>query len=115
MEQKIRDWYAERHYQPHMMISVGKTWGFSQAQVESSMIHCYNKIVNEDKLIHDVDIARYVRNVCKDIDTEVHSQELEVLYNSNSLLKDYKLTIGGVCIALVLIHGLLVLYYSTLV
>lgn len=115
MEQKIRDWYIERCYHPHMMLSTGKMWGFTQVQIESAMIHCHHKIVNEGKLVHDIDVARYVRNVCRDVDTEVRSKELEVLYESKDRLDRYKAAVGATCIITAMIHVLLTLFYITLI
>ena len=115
MKQKIIDWYSERHYQPHKMIRAGDRWGYNQTQIESAMIHCYNKIVNEDKLIHDIDVARYVKNVCKDVDIEVRSKELQILYESKDRLDRYKAAVGATCIITAIIHVLLTLFYLTLI
>lgn len=115
MKQEIIDWYSERHYQPHKMIQAGKRWGFNQTQVEAAMSHCYYKIVNEKKQILDVDVARYVRNVAKEIEVEIRTEELQILYESKDRLDMYKSAILGTCIISALVHGLLILYYITLV
>ena len=77
MKQEIIEWYTERHYQPHKLLVIGTTkWGFSQTQIESAMIHCYYKIVKEGKKISDIDVARYVRNVCKKVEVVKREKEL---------------------------------------
>ena len=115
MKQKIIDWYTERHYQPHKMLMIGRERGHSQEQIESAMIHCYNKIVNEGKLIHDIDVARYVKNVCKDIDIEVRGKELQILYESKDRLDRYKAAVGATCVITAMVHVLLTLFYLTLI
>ncbi len=115
MTPEIVKWYSERHYQLHKMRQAGKRWGFNQPQIESAMTHCHHKIVNEGKLIHDCDVARYVKNVCKDVDVKVRTKELQILYESKDRLERYKSTIIGTCIIMTMIHGLLILYYITLV
>ena len=90
MKKEIIDWYSERHYEPHKMFSVGTSWGYTREQVEAAMEHCYNKIVNEGKVIHNIDVARYVKNVCKDVDVSVKSIELKELYESNRKWKEGK-------------------------
>ena len=79
MTPEIVEWYSERHYQPHKMLQAGKRWGFTQPQIESAMIHCYHKITNEGKQVFDHDVARYVKNVAKDIEVEVRTEELQIL------------------------------------
>lgn len=111
MKQEIIDWYSERHYQPHKLFNA---WGYSQAQVEVAMEHCYNKIVNEGKQISDIDVARYVKNVCKDVDVAVHEQKLKVLYESEDKLKEYKRTAFGVFTIGILINILLWVFFITL-
>ncbi len=108
-------WYSDRHYQPHKMIQIGERWGFTQAQIEAAMSHCYYKIVHEGKQIFDHDVARYVKNICKDVDVETRSKELQILYESKDRLDAYKSAIIGTCITTALIHGLLILYYITLI
>ncbi len=115
MDKEIVKWYTERHYQPHKMIQAGKRWGFNQAQVEAAMSHCYYKIVHEGKQILDVDVARYVRNVAKEIEVEIRTEELKVLYESKDRLDMYKSAILGTCIISALVHVLLILFYTTLV
>jgi len=90
MKQKIFEWYVERHYNPHKMHAAAYKWGFTQAQVEAAMEHCYNKIVNEGKKVLDIDVARYVKNVCKEVDTTVKDAELKELYKSNDKWKKGK-------------------------
>ncbi len=114
MNKEIIKWYSKRHFQPHKMIKVlGARHDFSQAQVESAMIHCYNKIVNEGKMILDVDVARYVKNVCKDVDTSERDKELVVLYESRDSLEMYKRTAFLICSAGALIGILISLAYIT--
>ena len=111
MKQEIIDWYSERHYQPYKMFNA---WSYSQAQVEVAMEHCYNKIVNEGKHILDSDVARYVKNVCKDTDVTVRVQELKVLYESQDKLQEYKRTAFGVFTISVIINILLWVFFITL-
>jgi len=114
MKQAVVGWYSERHFQPSKMIRIlGARHGFSQAQIEAAMIHCHNKIVNEGKLVLDVDVARYVRSVCKDVDYKERDSELKELYESKDKLDRHRtyafgfLTIGS------LIGALLWLVYAT--
>jgi len=101
MKQEIIDWYSERHYQPEKMFIAGNRWGYSRDKVESAMIHCHNKIVNEEKDVADIYVARYVRNICKEHDNKEYQRYLTDLYQSSDKLKEYKLfmfsvlTIGG--------------------
>ncbi len=114
MKKEIVGWYSDRHYQPHKMISAfSSRHDFSQAQIEAAMIHCYNKIVNEGKLILDVDVARYVRNVCKDVDTEERDRDLMVLYESKDKLESYNRIAAGFFAGGALIGALLLLFYAT--
>ena len=115
MTPEIVQWYSERYYQPHKMLQAGKRDGFNQAQVESAMIHCHHKIVHEDKLIHDCDVARYVKNVCRDVDVAVRGKELTILYESKDRLDRYKSATIATCVITAMIHGLLILYYITLI
>lgn len=114
MKPEIVKWYSERYYQPHKMIQAGIRWGFDQAQVESAMIHCYHKIVNENKLVHDCDVARYVRNVCKDVEVAIRTEELAILYESKDRLDRYKNCVIATCVITVIINALLTLFYITL-
>ena len=108
MKQEIIDWYSERHYQPYKMFNA---WGYSQAQVEVAMEHCYNKIVKEGKQILDCDVARYVKNVCKDTDVTVRTQELKVLYESQDKLKEYKRIMFASFTIGILLNSLLWFFY----
>ena len=114
MRQKIRDWYSERHYQPHKMINAGIKWGFNQVQIESSMIYCYGKIVDEGKKISDGDVARYVRNVCKDVETIERGKELVELYESRTMLKEYKETALCLGIVGILINVIIIIYFAVI-
>ena len=116
MKQEIIDWYTERSYEPHKLISLfNARHGYSQSRVESAMIHCYDKIVHERKKITDNDVARYVKNVAKDVEVIERMKELKVLYESKDRLDRYKHTVLGVCVIQILLHGLMILYYITLV
>lgn len=113
MKKEVIQWYSKRHYQPHKMIVAGERWGYDQAQVEASMIHCYGKIVNKGKPVFDIDVARYVRNVCKDVDTAERDQELYVLYESKDKLESYGRIAAGLSAGGVLVSALLLLFYVT--
>lgn len=111
MKKEMVDWYSERHYQPHKLIVKGIKNGFPQHMTEAAMIHCYNKIVFEKKKILDIDVARYIKNVCRDVDTRQREIELQLLYDSKDRLDRYKNVVAGVCVATALIHLLLTVFY----
>lgn len=115
MTPEIVKWYSERDYQPHKMLQAGKRWGFNQPQIESAMIHCHHKIVNEGKQVFDHDVARYVKNVCKDVEVEVRTKELQILYESKDRLDRYKSATIATCVITAMIHSLLTLFYITLI
>lgn len=107
MKHEIIEWYSKRHYEPHKMFSV---LGYPREQIEAAMEHCYNKIVNEGKIIHDIDIARYVKNVCKDVDVSIKTIELKELYESKQKWKEGKRIMFAFFAGNVLINILLWLF-----
>ena len=115
MNKEIIQWYSERYYQPHKMLKKGIEWGYTQSQIESAMIHCHHKIVNEGKQIFDYDVARYVKNVCRDVDVSIRGKELQILYESKDRLDRYKSATIATCVITAMIHGLLTLFYITLI
>jgi len=89
MDQKIIDWYSERHFQLHKMVHAGMARGLERSQIESAMVHCWKKI-QDGKLIHDIDLARYVFNVAKIIDDSIYIKRLAILTNLQQENNDYK-------------------------
>ena len=92
MNQEIIDWYSDRHYQPHKMFAVGKTRDHSQAKIETSMVHCYDKIIS-GKRISDIDVARYVFNIAKNVDASKYEERLRVLLDAENEIKVLKKSI----------------------
>ena len=91
MDQKIIDWYSERHFQLHKMVQVGFQRGLTRPQVESAMVHCWKKI-QDGKPIQDIDIAKYVFNVAKVVDATIYKKRLEIIVDleqENAALKFY--------------------------
>lgn len=111
MKKEIIDWYSERHYQLHKMINAGAAKRLNQSQIEYAMIHCYTKIVNENKKISDVDIARYVFNVATDADCSQRDTELKELYQSKEKIKEWKQLIFAYFTGSILIHILMILFH----
>lgn len=111
MKQEIIDWYSEREYQPAKMFKVGSRWGHSRNQIEVAMVHCYNKIVNEGKKISDCDVARYVKNVCREADDTKYTQKLKDLYESEDKLKEYKRIAFSIFTIGLLLNALLWFFY----
>jgi len=87
MNQEIIDWYSERHYQPQKVINVGIKHGLTRPQVEAAMVHCYHKIVGELKQIQDIDVARYVFNIAKDVDASKYAKRLELLKDTEAKIQ----------------------------
>jgi len=91
MKKEIIDWYSERYYQPQKVINAGKRYGLSQAQIEAAMVYCYYKIMSGKK-VSDIDVARYVFNVAKDVDASAYEKRLEASFNAEKKLRDAKET-----------------------
>jgi len=87
MQQEIIEWFSIRHLEPHKLISKGHKRGISKANTEAAMEHCYNKIIH-GKRVPDIDIARYVWNVARDIDgTEYAKQNKSLEFLTGELTK----------------------------
>lgn len=82
MKEEILKWYVEKRFEPNKVIQVGVTrHGLTKAQIEASMEHCWDKIVNQGKNIPHLEIARYVFNVAKDIDSKKYEEANDLLLN----------------------------------
>lgn len=90
MKKEILDWYAERYQEAHKQIENGLIFGLSKRQIEAAMEHCYNKIVNEGKPIPDNEIAWYIRNIAKDIDTSGIEEEHRLIENAKSVVAEVR-------------------------
>jgi len=88
MKKEILDWYAERHQEAHKQIANGAKFGLSKLQIEAAMEYCYNKIVNEGKKVPDNQIAWYLRNVAKDIDTAGIASEYALVENAKGVVAE---------------------------
>jgi len=84
MKKEIFDWYEERYLPVHRQITLGQKFGLSKFHVEAAMVHCYNKIVNEDKKIPGCQIAWYIRNVAKNIDTSGIEEDHRLIENAKA-------------------------------
>ena len=89
MKQEIIDWYSERHFHPQKVIKVGRKHGRSKAQVMAAMEHCYHKI-QAGKDIPNIDIARYIFGVAKDIDCSEYEKRLGEYKNADTTIKELK-------------------------
>lgn len=89
MKKEILEWYAQKSLEIHKQVELGMVFGLTKHQIEAAMERCYVKIVEEGKQIPDNQIAWYVRNVAKNIDTTTILKEHEAIED----VKDFKLQV----------------------
>jgi hypothetical protein len=83
VREEVLSWYKEKRFEPSKVIQVGiNRHGLTKSQIEAALEHCYDKIL-EGKKIPDLEIARYVFNVAKEIDAKKYEQ-------SNALLVHFE-------------------------
>lgn len=66
MEAKIAQWYTDKGFGIKRIMYQARRQGIDRQSVLAAMTHCYKKIVEDGKLIHDIDIIRYVFSVARD-------------------------------------------------
>ena len=96
MKREIYDWYAKRHYPYHRLIKIGvEKQKLTKLQLEAAMLHCYLRI-QEGKQVQDIELARYVFNVARDIDVTEYGAQYDQLYQAEQTgIKFKKLFIGS--------------------
>ena len=66
MREEVTKYFNDRHLELYKLVNRGAKYNLPEHIIIDAMIHCYGKIMS-GKEIPDIELARYVFNVAKEI------------------------------------------------
>jgi len=102
MQKHIIEYYNKRQIEPFKLIQKGKRQGLSERRIKAAMKHCYYKIIDEQKKIPDIELARYVFNTARDFMAKDFEKELITIEESKNKTERWKLAFFLVSLLLIM-------------
>lgn len=111
MKKNVIEFFNKRFLQPYKVVQKGKLQGLVEKKIRAAMIHCYYKIKDEDKVIPDIELARYVFNVARDATAADYEKEILALEEYMADARKWRIAFYVVASTLGIVLGSIIGFY----